>query len=108
MTIAEEFDAWWAVYPRHVAKLAAQKAFIKARKRATFTELIDGVQRYIKGKPQYADWCHPSTFLSQGRWLDEYDVPVVTGKRWYEECAEFHGGTCLKRWDHEWKMRERA
>ena len=25
---------------------------------------------------------------------------------WWAECKAEHGGTCAKRWDHEWRMRE--
>ena len=107
MTITEEFDAFWAVYPRRVAKLAAEKAFKKARTQATFAELVDGVQRYIKGKPSYADYAFPASWLNAGRWLDEYDTPTQkTATDWWTECQRVHGGTCLKRWDHEWKMKE--
>lgn len=108
MTINEEFAAFWAVYPRRVAKLAAQKAFIRARRQATLIEIVEGVQRYIHSKPSYADWCHPSTWLNQGRWLDEYDSPAVrrSASDWFDECQTLHGGQCIKRWNHEWLMRE--
>lgn len=107
MTPAEEFVAFWAVYPKHVARFAAEKAFATARKRASFQQIIDGVQRYIQHKPSYADWCHAATWLRAGRWLDEYDVPVASSRQyWADECAELHGGTCPKQWEHE--MRKRA
>src|SRR5690242_11315797 len=66
-----EFDRWWASYPRKVGKLAAQKAYHKARRLATAEELLRGIESYIRMKPSYADYCHPKTFLDQGRWLDE-------------------------------------
>ena len=37
------------------------------------------------------------------------DIPAKrTATDWWEQCKALHGGTCTKRWDHEWKMRERA
>lgn len=78
MTAAEEFLAWWQKYPSKVGKLAALPAFTKARKLATFEELMSGVDRYIVNKPDYAEWAHPKTWLNQGRWMDE---PRTTERR---------------------------
>ena len=68
-----EFEDWWACYPRKVGKLAAQKAYQKARRLASAQELREGVGRYIQHKPSYADFAHPTTWLTQGRWADEYE-----------------------------------
>lgn len=73
--MTSEFETFWKQYPRRVGKLAAQKAYRKARQRASAQELLDGIERYRKSKPSYADWCHPATFLNQGRWMDEIDAP---------------------------------
>ncbi len=88
----EGFKAFWAVYPRRVGKLAAVKAYQKALTLATHEEIMAGVERYIKTKPAYADWCHPKTFLSQGRWMDEVDVSPRA------ECS--HVPPCPDRWSH--------
>lgn len=72
-----EFGEFWAAYPRHVGKLAAIKAYAAARKLASAEDILAGVERYKASKPAYADWCHPSTFLAQGRWMDEDDTPRV-------------------------------
>ena len=84
----DEFEVFWQVYPLHVAKLAARKAFVKARKQATFSELVDGVRRYIRGKPSFAAWAHAATWLNAGRWMDEY--PGLDRPRF--ECP--HTPTC--------------
>jgi hypothetical protein len=92
-----DFDQFWAAYPRRVGKLAAQKAYMKARKIATQEELLKGVAAYIRHKPAYADFCHPTTFLSQGRWMDELEDPetrpcrrcgTVPKCQSYAECNE--------------------
>lgn len=71
-----DFDQFWAAYPRKVGKLDAMKAYAKARTVATAEEILAGVEQYKRNKPEYADWCHPSTFLNQGRWMDEPDAPT--------------------------------
>ena len=40
------FDQFWAVYPRRCAKLDAKKAYDKALKFATETEILLGAERY--------------------------------------------------------------
>lgn len=73
--MAHEFDAefliWYAAFPRHTGKLAAEKSYLRARKMATAEELIDGIEAYKRAKHPDADVCHPATFLNQGRWMDE-------------------------------------
>lgn len=73
------FNEFWYRYPRRVGKLAARAAYTKALKLTTHEELMAGVERYIKSKPAYADWCHPRTWLSQGRWEDELPAPRPIG-----------------------------
>lgn len=69
--VRQEFETWWALYPRKVGKLAAQREYEKARRLTGATELVEGVERYKQHKPDYQDWCHPKTWLHQGRWMDE-------------------------------------
>lgn len=67
------FDLWWERQPNKVGKDAARTQFERIRKgkRATFAELMDGLLRYIANKPPHRDFCHPTTWLNQGRWADE-------------------------------------
>jgi hypothetical protein len=104
------FDQFWHAYPRKVGKLAARKAFDKAIKNgATLTQLLAGIGLYLQYKPVYADYCHASTWLSQGRWMDQWTEPVPTIQAamkdqavdWYEQCKQMHNGECgLDRWRH--------
>ena len=71
-----EFETFWQVYPKKVGKLAAQQAYKKARRLATAEMLLAGVERYTRNKAEYADWCHPTTWLNQGRWMDEDTAPT--------------------------------
>jgi hypothetical protein len=69
------FDAWYADYPNKVGRGAALKAFdtIRRGRKATFAQLVDGRDRYIRSKPPDRSWCNPATWLNQQRWLDEPD-----------------------------------
>jgi hypothetical protein len=105
-----EFEKFWKAFPRRTAKLAAMKAYERARRMDTEENILAGVERYKRSKPEYADWCHPATFLNQGRWMDEDDEPVTAPVKvhWSVECDELHGGTCSKQWAHEMRKRDIA
>lgn len=81
----DDFDAFWKQYPRHIGKLSAQRAYVKARTQASAAEILDGVGRYVTGKPGYADYCYPATWLNAGRWMDEYDT-AASGKPTRDWC----------------------
>jgi hypothetical protein len=73
----EEFDRWYAMYPRKEAKASARKAFAKARKSVDMDTLMAALGRYVdsvKGKDrQYI--ALPASWLNAGRWEDEYVQP---------------------------------
>lgn len=93
-----DFDVFWQRYPRRIGRIAAQKAYVKARKTATADDIIAGVDRYIAHKPQYADYCHPTTWLNQGRWMDEYTAPVNIHVGAYDPFRCPHTPPCEGRW----------
>ena len=68
-----EFEnRFWKEWPNKVGKPAAVKAWASARKRGHSVETImDGLERYIYGKPPDRPWLNPSTFLNQERFLDQ-------------------------------------
>lgn len=70
------FEAFWTAYPRKVGKDAASRKFdaIRRSRRVSFDEIMAGLNRYVAAKRSDVDWCHPTTWLSQGRWADEYDA----------------------------------
>ena len=49
MVTSIEFSQWWELYPRKVGKLAAQKAFVAARKKATTEERWE-LRLYVAGE----------------------------------------------------------
>lgn len=75
--IDARFDRFWKVYPKKVGKIAARKAFDKARQKTgvTVETLISAVEKQKK----WAQWerdngsyiPNPATWLNQGRWEDE-------------------------------------
>ena len=72
----ELFDKFWLVYPRHVNKQAAKKAFEKINPNE---ELLGIMLNAIEKQKQSAQWNenggqyipHPATWLNGHRWEDE-------------------------------------
>lgn len=70
------FDSFWQAYPRKVGKDAAAKAFAKRRPDAA---LLAAMLAAVERQKASADWRrdggqyipHPSTWLNEGRWMDE-------------------------------------
>lgn len=73
----DDFENFWRTYPRRIEKKAAFKAWKTALKGgATTDEIIAGADRYAKyraGEPERFTK-HPSTWLNQGCWEDEYST----------------------------------
>lgn len=111
-----EFEQFWSVYPRRVAKLDAQRAFVKARKVASLDVILAGVERYIADKPAYADWCHPATWLNRGRWMDEPDRRTVSDRRAEPRGADRRSEPTWAPWTcphepsctHRWRCHQRT
>lgn len=76
-----DFDVFWQAFPNHTAKLAAAKAYLKARRTASAEDLLDGIARYIAAKPEWQDFCHASTWLNGERWNDEVAAPARQPQR---------------------------
>lgn len=74
---SEDFDEFWAAYPRKTAKPAAVKAYKAARKRkASHQTIMAGLARFVASCPDPQYTPHASTWLNQDRWND---VPVKSG-----------------------------
>lgn len=75
--LQREFEFFWTLYPRKVAKTAARKAFIKATNRAPIDDIIEGVRRYAsymeREDAQFV--AHAATWLNGDRWTDQ-DPPT--------------------------------
>lgn len=99
--------------------MAAMKAFAKALKVASADDISAGVDRYIRNKPEWQAFCHPETFLNQGRWMDEYEdrrtgddrrdgergtLDRRHGLEWIDECKVLHNWECGSEWRHHQRI----
>lgn len=107
-----EFETFWAAFPpgRKTAKGDAADVFHKIttgknkKLHASASALIDGARRYAGTKPDPDYTPMPSTWLNQGRWLDdtptqqtapwwknEANLALMTDERWEKGIAENRG-----------------
>ena len=67
-----EFDVFWSIYPRKVAKQAALKAWLKAIQVESPDVIIKGAQRYADDPNRHPSYtAHPATWLNAHRWGDD-------------------------------------
>lgn len=71
---APEFDEFWEVYPNKVGRPAAERAFSKAIKGASFDEIVAGAKSYAN-KTDDRQWCSPVKWLEEERWNDRPAPP---------------------------------
>ena len=73
------FEQFWILYPRKVAKKAAEKSWQRMTKQEQ-QEALDALPNHIKYwklKETNTEFIpHASTWLNQGRWDDELDLSV--------------------------------
>ena len=75
----KDFEEFWSVYPRRVAKQAAQKAFKAALGHADTQTIIAGAKRLRDDPNRLQEFtAHPATWLNQGRWDDD-PLPARSG-----------------------------
>jgi len=86
-----DFDVFWAAYPKKVGKIAAQKAFAKVG--ADIKTILDAIEtqkqsvQWRKDGGQYIP--NPATWLNQGRWEDEPAIETDHGRDGLLECPSF-------------------
>lgn len=78
------FDAFWAIYPRKVAKQPALEAYLAVVRRGVAPhEIASGASAYAGARagrdPEKT--AHATTWLNQGRWTDEIEQPPLGGYR---------------------------
>lgn len=76
------FDAWYSLYPRHVARRAAARAYAQALTRTDYNTLVEGVRRYREtlNGTEPSKIKHPATWLNGDCWLDEAEAPLERPK----------------------------
>jgi len=103
------FEKFWLACPRRIGKEAARKAYEKARKTTSDSELLEGMRRYAATRAgqdeQYT--VHPATWLNQGRWADEPAAGYAQGQGQKREMTEDEKWEAARRFDEFWKNKER-
>lgn len=78
-----QFEEFYAAYPKHVGRRAAETAWRKVIRGADPELVIAGARRYATERqsenPQYTK--HPATWLNQGCWTDDPQVPRHSGQQ---------------------------
>ncbi|MFC9768983.1 hypothetical protein [Rhodococcus jostii] len=75
----EAFEEFWAQYPRKAGKRKALTAWLRARKRAPESAILDGAIRYaqdVNREEQFTKY--PEGWLNADMWLDD-PLPARTG-----------------------------
>jgi hypothetical protein len=83
------FEEFWCIYPRHIAKKTAKKAWDRALKDASEVDILDGAQRYaVERDGEDAKYTkHPATWLNGGCWTDDPGANTPHQKS-YAELAD--------------------
>jgi hypothetical protein len=72
-------EQFWQMFPNKVGKPKALAKLDACRKRGVqFAAIMDGLDRYIRGRPPDRAWLNPETFINQERWTDQ-PAPVSQG-----------------------------
>lgn len=120
--LMQTFEAFYAAYPRHVARKSAVKAWLKLRPDIELQTRILGalaVQRKSKGWLEDKKYIpHPATYLNDARWEDEMPgmpsaANVSAGPSWLERAgfssvAEAMNARCHVGNAHEFKDGKRV
>ena len=87
----DDFDNFYLLYPRKIAKKQAQKEWIRLNEKEK-TLAIDWLKKWNtywkihKTEKQYIS--HPSSWLSAQRWNDELDIPIPPEEKYQEELKK--------------------
>jgi biotin operon repressor len=72
LDINNEFEIFWNIYPRKIAKKAAELAFARAAKHTPVAIILSGAGRYAKDPNRVEAYtAHAATWLNAHRWLDD-------------------------------------
>lgn len=91
----QEFEQFWAAWPKKVAKADARKAWnATARIRPDLQTVLNAIlaasrtEQWMRGNGQFIPY--PATWLRGERWDDQHTVAlpgVVNEKPWYETAS---------------------
>jgi len=102
----DEFEQWWSIFPKHVAKADARKAW---KQTAAIRPALDELVKAVKNHAQSDQWQRGfiplgATWLRGERWDDVYEIklPQLERKPDRYELANIE----MARKDAEWKARQ--
>ena len=91
----EDFDKFWAAYPKKVAKADARKAWQQTKScRPDLQHILSAIsaacktEQWMRGGGQFIPY--PATWIRGERWEDELEVKlpdVVNEKPWHETAS---------------------
>lgn len=92
----DEFDQFWAAYPRKTGKDDARKAFSRARKRVSLRVIAEGLNAQLPTWPDPKSSegrfiPHPATWLNGGRWSDDPAHSAAAGRAGGDRVTNFDG-----------------
>lgn len=67
------FGEFWVLVPKKEKKKKAREVYRKTIKSTPHVDVVAGLKRYIKDKPDWQAWAGPVVWLNEGRWDDEYE-----------------------------------
>lgn len=74
--LEDKFEEFWELYPRKVSKAKAKVSYTNSLKKTTSDVILNGLKNYIneikEKKTEEKYIAHPTTWLNQERWNDEY------------------------------------
>ncbi len=68
---AAGFEAFYAAYPLKAKRPRAVAAWRRARQIAEIVDIMSGLARYRRQKPEWQQWAQPASWLDDQRWTDE-------------------------------------
>ena len=101
--VPEDFARFWNAYPKHVAKLAALKAWKSMKPtEALVEEILAALEwqvrqpQWIEGRKDHYRFCpNPASWINAGRWMDEPPQSVMRQQSSVDYLAECpHSSRC--------------
>lgn len=79
----DEFEQWWSIFPKHVAKADARKAW---KQTAEIRPPLDELVKAIRNQAQSDQWQRGfiplgATWLRGERWDDVYEIKLPTPEK---------------------------
>jgi hypothetical protein len=78
----DEFESFWLLYPKKQSKAEALKSFTKALNKTNLDTILTGLNNYLfhinKEKTELKFIKHPTTWLNQECWNDDYGISNKT------------------------------